>query len=47
MTELPRKEIIYRLSLELDVTVLRLMAETDVSLNQLAQKYLNAAIKEG
>ena len=41
-----RKEIIYRLSLELDVSVLRLMAETDMSLNHLAEKYLNETIKE-
>lgn len=41
-----RKEIIYRLSLELDVSVLRLMGEPDISLNHLAQKYLNETIKE-
>lgn len=42
-----RNEIIYRLSLELDVSVLRLMGETDQSLNTLAQKYLNETIKTG
>lgn len=39
-----RKEIIYRLSFELDVSVLRLMGETDETLNSLAQKYLGETL---